>query len=188
MINMSSTHLEQQAIKATQYWLEHTVIGFNFCPFAKREFVRNSINYQESDTSNPEEALYQLIEVFKLLDSDSTIETSLLIFSHGFSKFYDYLDLVDLANQLLEKEGYEGVYQIASFHPNYFFDGVEEDDASNYTNRSPYPILHILRETSLERALTNIDNPDEIPERNIQVAQEQGSNVFEKILEKAFHQ
>ncbi len=177
-----------KVIKATQYWLEKTVIGFNFCPFAKREFVRNSIAYEVSHSDNIEDALYQLLAMFQKLDVNSNIETGLLIFSEGFAKFEDYLELLDLTNQLLEKEGYEGIYQIASFHPNYCFDGVEEDDASNYTNRSPYPILHILREASLERALAKIEDPEAIPESNIRLAKEQGAAIFERILEKAFHQ
>ncbi|WP_251358651.1 DUF1415 domain-containing protein [Kangiella sp. TOML190] len=179
---------EAKAIQATKYWLLKTVIGFNFCPFAKRELIRNSIDYQVSDTLQTEDALYQLMEVFKRLDHHKTIETSLLIFERGFAKFEDYLDLLDYANQLLEQEDYTGIYQIASFHPNYIFDGVDQDDASNYTNRSPYPILHILREASLEKALQHLENPEEIPERNISLAQEKGTRVFEKVLEKAFHQ
>ncbi|NVJ65824.1 MAG: DUF1415 domain-containing protein [Gammaproteobacteria bacterium] len=176
------------AVKATQYWLEQTVIGFNFCPFAKKEFVRNTIDYQISKTSKIEAALYELLDLLAKLDKQREIETALLIYETGFAKFDDYLELLDVANQLLYKEGYEGIYQIASFHPNYVFDGVEEDDASNYTNRSPYPILHILREASLEKVLANIDDPEAIPERNIQLAQEKGVSVFEKILEKSFHQ
>lgn len=175
-------------IKATQYWLENTVIGFNFCPFAKREFLRNSIDYQVSSTLTIEDALYQLLESFKQLDGDQNIETSLIIFEQGFAKFDDYLDLLDLANQLLEAENYAGTYQIASFHPNYCFDGVDEDDASNYTNRSPYPMLHILREASLEKALEFVDAPEQIPETNIQLAQQKGREVFEKILEQSFYQ
>lgn len=164
------------------------MIGFNFCPFAKKEFVKDTIGYKVSDSIKIEDALYELLEQFKILDNDSNIETSLLIFEHGFAKFEDYLDLLDVANQLLEREGYEGTYQIASFHPNYIFDGADEDDASNYTNRSPYPILHILREASLEKVLQKVDDPDAIPERNIQFAQEKGRLFFERILEKAFSQ
>lgn len=180
--------MENKVIKATQYWLEKTVIGFNFCPFAKKEFVKNTIGYQVSTAIKVEDALYELLDECKKLDENGEIETSLLIFESGFNKFDDYLDLLDLANQLLEREGYEGTYQLASFHPNYYFDGVDEDDASNYTNRSPYPILHLLREASLEKALSNIDDPESIPERNIELAQEKGRLVFESILEKAFHQ
>lgn len=182
---MDSCNVSKE-ITAVRYWLENTVIGFNFCPFAKREFVRNSIEYQVSQSAKIEDALYELLALVQKLDKNDATETSLLIFSHGFAKFYDYLDLVDLANQLLEKEGYSGVFQIASFHPNYFFDGVDEGDPSNYTNRSPYPILHLLREVSLEKALARIDDPDEIPERNIKLAQEKGGEVFEKILEQSF--
>lgn len=181
-----NTHQHEKVISATKFWLEETVIGCNFCPFAKKEFVKKTIGYQVSSASKVEDALYGLLEQFKNLDKDSSIETSLLIFEQGFAKFDDYLDLLDLANQLLEREGYEGIYQIASFHPNYIFDGADEDDASNYTNRSPYPILHILREASLEKVLQMVDYPDAIPERNILFAQEKGRLFFEKILEKAF--
>lgn len=178
---------DSQVIKATQYWLLETVIGFNFCPFAKKEFVKETIEYQVSSAQSLEPALYDLLEAFKKLDEDKSIETSLLIFDQGFTKFDDYLELLDLANQLLAKESYEGIYQIASFHPNYIFEGSDEDDASNYTNRSPYPVLHLLREESLERTLSNIEDPEAIPERNIRVAEEQGRVVFERILEKSFH-
>ncbi len=175
-------------LNATKYWLEETVIGFNFCPFAKKEFVRNSINYHVTDTHSKEDALYLLLDTCAELNDKPDIETSLIIFSEGFIQFDDYLELLELANSLIEREGYEGVYQIASFHPNYCFDGVAQDDVSNYTNRSPYPILHILREGSLEKALEKVANPEEIPERNIALAQEKGRNVFEAILEKAFKQ
>ena len=180
--------MSSSIISATKYWLETIVIGFNFCPFAKREFVRNSIQYQTVESVTLEDALYQLLDSMKALDSDPSIETTLLIFSRGFNKFDDYLDLLELSNQLLVDEGYEGTYQLASFHPNYCFEGVDEDDASNYTNRSPYPILHLLREESLEKVLDNIEHPESIPERNIELAQQKGRAFFEKILEKSFHQ
>ncbi len=178
----------EKVIKTTQFWLLETVIGFNFCPFAKKEFVKETIDYRVSSAIKLEEALYELLEAIEQLQSRPEIETSLLIFDTGFNKFYDYLDLLEMANQLLEKEGYEGVLQIASFHPNYIFDGVDEDDASNYTNRSPYPMLHLLRESSLEKSLLKVESPEEIPERNIALAQEKGRAVFEKILEQSFHQ
>ncbi len=177
-----------QALKATQHWLQETVIGFNFCPFAKKELVKKTIDYRVPQTSSQEDALYELLDVFTFMDENPEAETSLLIFEQGFRRFDEYLDLLELANGLLEKEDYEGIYQIASFHPSYIFDGVDEDDPSNYTNRSPFPILHILREESLERALANIDDPEAIPERNIKLAQELGRDVFEKILENSFHQ
>lgn len=179
---------EQEVIKATQYWLLETVIGFNFCPFAKKEYVKETIDYKVSPSLKIEDALYEFLDLVEKMHSDSNIETALLIFEKGFNKFEDYLDLLDFSNQLIEKEGYEGIFQVASFHPNYVFDGVEEDDASNYTNRSPYPVLHLLREESLEKALAKVENPEEIPERNIQLAKEKGREVFERILEKAFHQ
>ncbi|MEP1552769.1 DUF1415 domain-containing protein, partial [Paraglaciecola sp.] len=101
----------------------------------------------------------------------------------GFSDFDKYLDLVDGANEFIERGGYGGLYQIATFHPDYCFDGEKSNDAANYTNRSPYPILHLLREASLEQVLKNYPNPENIPDNNITKARELGVNYFKKQLQ-----
>ena len=98
------------------------------------------------------------------------VETVIVIYPTGLESFFDYLDFLETANELLIEEGYEGTYQLASFHPDYCFDEVKQDDPSNYTNRSPYPILHILREASLERVLQSYKEPESIPENNINLA------------------
>ena len=172
-------------IKATRYWLEHTVIGFNFCPFAKREFVRQSIRYWVSDADKIEQALEDLLTSISELEQDASIETTLVILPKGFADFEDYLDLLDMANELLAMQELEGVFQLASFHPDYCFEGQLKHDPANYTNRSPYPMLHLLREASIEMALEFVDDPDSIPERNVELAREKGAEVFQAILSNA---
>lgn len=112
-------------------------------------------------------ALIALANEFEFLNSNENIETTFIIFSEGFTDFLQYLDLVDKGERLLTKENYEGIYQLASFHPHYLFAGSNENDPANYTNRSPYPMLHILREDSITKALKNFDDPDSIPKKNI---------------------
>jgi hypothetical protein len=116
------------------------------------------------------------------LGRDPGRETSLLIFPTALTDFNGYLDLLDIATALLTDQGYEGVYQLASFHPNYCFEGVGSDDPSHYTNRSPYPMIHILREASLEAALTKYPNPENIPVRNVRRAQSLGLTVMRSLL------
>ena len=157
----------KDVIKRSKHWVNDFVIQHNICPFAKREYDNDAINFTPIKDNKLEEQLQALIEACTQLDKNTSIETTLLIYPNGLNDFDDYLDFLDLANQLLDKQGYEGVYQLASFHPDYCFEGVDADDASNYTNRSPYPMLHLLRETSLEKALANYPSPEAIPQRNI---------------------
>lgn len=175
-------------VEATKYWLEKTVIGFNFCPFAKRELDRETIRFISVETVDKEAQLLTLIEECKYLDNHSDVETTILIFPNNLGNFDDYLDFLDIANQLLEASGYEGVYQLASFHPDYCFDGVSSNDPSNFTNRSPFPLLHLLREASLEKAIEHYPDPENIPDRNISKANEVGEEVFKSILKKCFKQ
>ena len=161
-------------IHQTQNWVRSVIVGLNFCPFAKRELERQSIHYQVSDNADLEACLHELIDECQRLDKHPEIETTLLIFAKGHHAFDDYLHLVELANALLIQQGYEGKYQLASFHPDYCFEGENETDAANYTNRSPYPMLHLIREASLEKALDNYPDPESIPERNIALARSKG--------------
>jgi uncharacterized protein len=174
----------EQYINMTKRWLEHSVIEYNFCPFAKKEYVNNSIHYEVIYESNREEQLLSLSEEFKRLDNNPALSTSLLLYPKGLESFFDYLDFVELANELLYELGYEGVYQIASFHPDYCFADTKQSDPENYTNRSPVPIVHLLREDMLEKALDLYPNSEKIPERNILKAQELGSDFFEKLLQR----
>jgi hypothetical protein len=168
----------------TRQWLETVVIGLNFCPFAKRELRRNAIRFTESPSHRVEKVLEQLVAECEFLDKHPDAETTLLILPAGFEEFLDYLDLLELAERLLAELGYEGVYQIASFHPDYCFADADHEDAANFTNRSPYPMLHLLREASLDAAIDNHPDIDAIPQSNIDKARMLGADYFRALLEK----
>lgn len=172
----------QDAIAQTENWVRQVIVKYNLCPFARREVERGSIRYVVADSGKPAAVLEALLAECRLLDQSPEVETTLLILPHGFEGFYPYLDLVDAADGLLLEQGYEGQYQLASFHPDYCFEGEPQDDAANYTNRSPYPTLHILREASVEQALANYDDPDAIPERNIAFTRRKGGAFFAQLL------
>jgi hypothetical protein len=170
-------------IKQTKTWLESVVIGLDFCPFAQRELERDSIHYSVIPASNIQNCLESLILECELLDRDQNIATSLLIFPGQFTEFDDFLDYQAMANALLEAQNYQGIYQLASFHPEYCFDGATNNDPANYTNRSPYPMLHLLREDKLEIALKHYPHPEQIPEKNIQCANKLGETTLKAMLE-----
>jgi len=169
-------------IQHTKQWLEEIIIGLNFCPFAKKELVNNSIHYHVSAQIKLKNALLEIIEQCVYLQEHSKLETSLIIFPSSFKNFNQYLDLVDYANDLIVEQGFEGVFQLASFHPEYCFADSDFDDAANFTNRSPYPTIHIIREASMERVLAVYKDPQQIPEDNITLAQHKGSDFFKNTL------
>ena len=178
---------EQQVIlQATQKWLQTIVIGLNFCPFAQREFDANRIHYAITDHRKTEDVLADLQAEWHRLDQQPEMATTLLVLPYGFEGFWDYLDLVDLAEQLLVMEGYEGIYQVASFHPDYCFADADEQDPANFTNRSPYPMLHILREDQLSQALDHHPDPEAIPVTNMQKARAMGYHQLEALRTACF--
>ncbi len=172
---------ESSIIEHTKNWLRDVVIGCNFCPFAGREFKRETIHYTVVQNSDREKILQTLALQLERLNDYPAIETTLIIIPENFEDFYSYLDLVSLSEMLIEREGYEGIYQVASFHPNYLFAGSSENDASNYTNRSPYPMLHLLREESISKALESYSHPEAIPERNIEFANRKGLQYMQAL-------
>lgn len=174
----------EQVIEQTKKWINEVVVGCNFCPFAARVVKQQSINYQVESSSETKDCLGTLLLEVQRLDDNETIETSFIILPNSFSDFDDYLELVDKAEKILKKNGYEGIYQLASFHPHYLFQGSSDADAANYTNRSIYPMLHLLREESIDKALKNYSSPEKIPERNINFAREKGL-VYMKMLRDA---
>ena len=115
------------------------------------------------------------------LDKNSQVETTLIIFPSLFTDFFHYLDFVDDAEALLLTEGYEGIYQLATFHPGYCFADSKENDVTNYTNRSPYPMLHLLREEDLEHAIAYYGNTEEIPEKNMECLRHLGLDAVKKM-------
>jgi len=174
--------LMKDEVLQTKQWLEKIIIGLNFCPFAKKELVNNTIYYHLSSHVKLKKALEDIIVQCSYLERHDEIETSLIIYNQGFKRFESYLDLVALAEDLLITSGFEGIFQLASFHPDYYFDGEDFDDPANFTNRSPYPTLHIIREKSMARVLAVYKNPEQIPDNNITLAREKGSTFFSEIL------
>jgi len=172
----------QQLIATTQTWLKTIIIEYSICPFAKRELERGSIRFSINHDTEIENCLLNLMLECDSLDSDSNIETTLQIYDRAFTTFDDYLDFLALAETLMCEQGYEGIYQLASFHPDYCFEGAAHDDPANYTNRSPYPMLHLLRETSIERAVASYPHPENIPQRNIELARELGLAKMQVLL------
>ena len=168
-------------INYTINWIRKVVIGCNFCPFAAKAMLKKTVHYVVAESSDFKTALTELANQFEFLNRNENIETTFIIFSNGFADFLQYLDLVDKGERLLTKENHEGIYQLASFHPQYLFAGSNENDAANYTNRSPYPMLHILREQSITNALKNFDDPDTIPEKNIDFAKAKGIEYMKKL-------
>jgi len=172
----------EKAIKQTKAWLEKVVIGLNFCPFARPVFELGKVHFQVSDAQSLECCLEDLSAEALRLDKNCELETTLLIYENSLQDFENFLDVVDIANDFIEEQGYEGVYQLASFHPDYCFADSDDDDPANYTNRSPYPMLHLIREESMERVLASYKNPENIPETNIKLARELGLEKMQKLL------
>jgi len=174
----------EQIIDKTKKWIIDVVIGCNFCPFAANVVKQQAIFYKVEENADIEACLASFVCEMERLDNDPTIETSFLIFPNAFQQFDDYLDLLSLSEKLLKEEGYEGIYQLASFHPLYLFANSDENDPANYTNRSIYPMLQLLREESIDKALANYKDPESIPGRNINFAKEKGL-AYMKMLRDA---
>lgn len=149
-------------------WLNEVVIGLDLCPFSGKPTRENRVRFSISEADSEEKLLQELQAEMELLDSKPAgeIETTLLIIPLLLEDFFAYNQFLNWAEQLIKRMKWQGVYQIASFHPNYCFSRAEPDDAENLTNRAPYPILHIIREESLARALEYFPDAVDIPERN----------------------
>jgi uncharacterized protein len=171
-------------VEQTTKWIRDVVIGLNFCPFAARELKQGTVHYELCAEKDPKKVLAAFLYECERLDKNPAIETTFLIFPDSFPRFDNYLDLLAMAQELIVQKKYEGIYQVASFHPHYCFADAPQDDAANYTNRSPYPMLHLLREESIEKVLEKYPDPDQIPERNVKFAREKGE-AYMKMLRDA---
>lgn len=171
-------------IQQTNNWIKEVVIECNFCPFAAKTLLKNSIYYSILNSVTIEETLNEVSKELIHLDNDDKIETTFIIFSNSFISFDEYLHLLNSAERLLKQQGYEGIYQLASFHPLYCFAGSDENDPGNYTNRSIYPMLHLLREESITRAIENFPDPEIIPLNNIEFTRKKGLKYM-KVLRAA---
>jgi hypothetical protein len=163
-------------VQDTRNWLERAVIGLNLCPFAKAVHVKGQVHYAVSEATEPRHLLADLgAELDALVATDARErETTLLIAPHCLEDFLDFNDFLERAERLVRKRGLEGVIQLASFHPHYQFAGTAADDIENFTNRSPYPTLHLLREDSIERAVEAIPQAEAIYEANIETLRKLG--------------
>ncbi len=185
-MNQSDT---TRIIHETQAWLQHAVIGLNLCPFAKAVFVKNQIDYQVSMATEVTTLLDDLRHALTKLvvTPASEIDTCLLIHPHVLPDFLDYNDFLYQADDLLHDLKLNGILQIASFHPDYQFAGTAKEDISNCTNRSPYPMLHLLREDSLDQAISAKPEWEEIVENNIATMHSLGWTGW-KDLQKKIHE
>lgn len=176
---------DADAIEAdVRRWLERAVIGLNLCPFAKAIYVKQQVRIVISDASTERALLEQLGEELALLRDTpaETVDTTLLVHPQVLGDFLDYNDFLDDADGLVEAMDLDGVLQVASFHPDYRFADTAPDDAGNLTNRAPWPILHLLREDSIDRAVAAYPDPDGIIARNIATMRELGAEGFRTLL------
>ncbi len=173
----------EEIIASTKTWLERAVIGLNLCPFAKSVFVKKQVRYALTAASSPDELLAELAHELTLLaDTDpAQLDTTLLIHPLAMTDFLDFHFFLGEVDALIRNLGFEGVFQIAGLHPQYEFAGSEPDDIANFTNRSPYPTLHLLRESSIDRAVAAFPEAEAIFERNIETMERLGHEGWKKL-------
>ncbi|HWW06186.1 DUF1415 domain-containing protein [Collimonas sp.] len=186
----TTSPFSSEVIAHTKLWLERAVIGLNLCPFAKAVFIKDQIRYVVSTAQTPEELLTDLMKELEFLQQadPETIDTTLLIHPDALRDFLDYNDFLDVADAAVDKLELDGEIQVASFHPDYQFAGTDIDDISNYTNRAPYPTLHLLRESSVERAVEAFPDAAEIFNKNMQTLQQLGLDGWQKVLREGQEQ
>lgn len=166
---MEPTPSPDQAIDATRHWLERAVIGLNLCPFAKAVHKKGQIRFVVSAAEQPLQLHDELVRELKLLrDTDAeTVDTTLLIHPRVLGDFMDFNEFLEIADETVAELSLDGEIQVASFHPDFQFEGTAPDDITNYTNRSPYPTLHLLREASIDRAVAAFPDASTIFEANM---------------------
>lgn len=181
---MNETVTAEQIIAHTRHWIERAVIEFNLCPFARKPYEGEQIRYVVSDARDPEQLLADLhAELMHLHNTAADVlETTVLIHPWVLEDFLDYNDFLDVVDRLLEQEDLGEEFQVASLHPDYQFAGTQVEDAENYTNRSPYPILHLLRVDGVARAIASYARPERIPERNIAQMERLGAAHMQQLL------
>jgi hypothetical protein len=180
---MNTDISNEEIIAATKLWLERAVIGLNLCPFAKTVHVKNQIRYVVSAAQTPDELLRDLLDELEVLaeSSSTAIDTTLLIHPHVLTDFLDYNDFLEVADTALAEVELDGELQVASMHPQYQFADTEPDDITNYTNRSPYPTLHLLRESSIEQAVAAFPDAAQIFDKNIETMRRLGHKGWNKL-------
>jgi hypothetical protein len=183
---MSTANLnadDDEIIAATRRWLERAVIGLNLCPFAKAVYVKEQVRYVVSPARTPEELLETLMnELQDLSDADpEKVDTTLIIHPFVLDDFLDFNEFLDVADAAVEDMQFDGELQVASFHPDYQFADTDRNDIANYTNRAPYPILQLLREESIDRAVEAFPEAETIFEKNIETMEALGHEGWDKL-------
>lgn len=175
---------DDDVLAATRRWLEEAVIGLNLCPFAKSVYVKNQVRIVVSRARHIDAFLDDLDRELDLLKTTPSeeVETTLLVHPTLFPDFLVFNDFLNVADEVLVEHELEGVVQIAPFHPDFVFDGEPEGDMSHYTNRSPYPTLHLIREEGLGKAIDSYGDTDEIYERNIDVLRKLGPAGWQRLM------
>lgn len=170
-------------VAATQRWLERAVIGLNLCPFAKAVHVKKQIRYAVSAAQTADELLAELEHELQLLATTAPdkLDTTLLIHPQVMGDFLDFHFFLAEANAAIRNLGFDGIFQIASLHPQYEFAGSAAEDIDNFSNRSPYPTLHLLREASIDRAVAAFPDAADIFERNIETLQGLGHEGWHQL-------
>ena len=176
----------KNSIITTQRWIQSFVVELNLCPFAQHVTARDVIRYTACAKESLQDILHALHEEMDWLDSDPETETSFLILTSGMKDFSDFNDCLGMAQELLVMMNWVGRYQLVGFHPHHQFDGTDPDDAENYTNRSPYPMVHILRESSVTQAVDATANIALIPKRNTDTLNQLGVEVLIKRWQDCF--
>lgn len=179
---------EQHAliVQTVERWVNAFVVDLDLCPFAGREMDRNRVRFALTEVTSERELLEELQIELERLSGDVSIETTILIHPNVLQKFDDYNQFLNAADGLLVDLDLEGVYQIASFHPQYRFAGTDVSDAENYTNRSPYPMLHLLREASVSRAIAGHVDIEKVPQKNIELMKNMGGDQLDSILKSCY--
>lgn len=182
---MKTTLTPEIAIARTRCWIERAVIEFNLCPFARKPYEGELVRYVVSEANEPEQLLADLQQELERLRATDPgeLETTVLIHPWVLQDFLDYNDFLNVVDALLA-QGYEEEFQVASLHPDYQFAGTAPDDAENYTNRSPYPVLHLLRAEGVARAISGYASPERIPERNIAQMDRLGAEHMRALLDE----
>jgi hypothetical protein len=177
---------DEEVIAATREWIERAVIGLNLCPFAKAVYVKNQVRFVVSRAPHLDGLLEDLDrELHFLAAADpEAVDTTLLIHPTLLPDFLDFNDFMQLAEAAVGEHELDGVIQIASFHPRFQFEGTEPDDIGNFTNRAPFPTLHLLREASIERAAAAFPEADTIYQRNIETLKRLGHAGWDALWEK----
>lgn len=182
--NMSDTLTDQEVVASTKQWLEKAVIGLNLCPFAKGVHIKEQIRYFVSHARTEEELLKDLIDELEVLAeaNPEKIDTTLLIHPFVLQDFLDFNDFLEVADATLEDRDLDGILQVASFHPAYQFEDTDMDDIENFTNRSPYPTLHLLREESIDKAVEAFPEAEQIYEKNMATLRSLGLDGWKKLF------